>query len=113
MASYLIACLLLFGYDRVTGNAPLAETVLETNTASSVIPAATPAPTITQAPTLAPDLSALSPIDQSLVIYIAEASALGVLGGEITLILKSTGWLDADIARGFELVRTYYPGVLK
>ncbi|MEK7118806.1 MAG: hypothetical protein AAB869_04300 [Patescibacteria group bacterium] len=114
LAAYLIARLLLYIYDKVTGNTAHNDAAPDTTvTLPAVAATVAPTPAITQVSTPAPDLSALSTTDQSLVVYIADASSRGVLGGEITLILKSMGWLDADIARGFELARTYYPGVLK
>ncbi|OGZ06619.1 MAG: hypothetical protein A2762_01990 [Candidatus Lloydbacteria bacterium RIFCSPHIGHO2_01_FULL_54_11] len=111
----LVARLILFRYDRATGNTTYRDTILPGVITAFPVGASNAAsvPVVPMAPPPAPDLSALSPADQSLVMYIADASARGVMGGEISLILKGNGWLDADVARGFELVRTYYSGVLK
>jgi hypothetical protein len=100
LGSYAIARIILFAHDKVTGH------IIQDDIAQSP-PIAAPAPIPT------PDLSLLSPSEQSLVVYLADASARNVTHDEIALILKGNGWLDADITHGFELARTYYPGVLK
>ena len=104
LAAYLLSRIILFLYDHFTGNTKYRTPV--------EIPATVaPLPGSMQAP--APDLSALSPNEQSLALYISDAATRGVRIDEMTLILKSNGWMPEDITHGFDLVRMYYPGVLK
>ena len=104
--SYAVARLLLFLYDRYTGN-------MKYEQFESIEPSAAPVAASRVFPIAPPDLSGLSESDQSLVNYIADGSIRGMTTLEMQLILKGNGWQEADVKRGFEMARLYYKNVVK